>query len=280
MTAALTTLVAASFVVGAETAPRTASDWPMWKLMRLKATTGVVLSGHVDIKVVPSGDETLLETTIRAKLFGMTLARTFTRSVLDPVTNLPREYLAFSTKRGRQYVFGEKGYEVKFLDPPRNPDAPVEDWKVTGSRTFTYPMAEDGSGPIPVYDYYGVILRLRTLELFEIGDERTIWVATSDGPVPYAIRAVESRQLTRKFVELPSKTKRAVDVTELMLKIIPLDPDEEQGFLGMKGETQVWIEQKTKTIVQISGRAPHAGWIDIMLNSLEPADATPAAPGG
>jgi len=278
-TTAITALIAASFVTGAEPTGAVASVWPMWKTMRLKATTALVLSGHVDITAVPDGDMTRLETTIRAKLFGMTIAKTHTRSMVDPVTSLPREYLAFSTKRGRHYIFGSKGYEVKILDPARELDAPIEEWKVTGIRKYDYPVAEDGSGPIPVYDYYGVILRMRTLGLDAIGDEQTIWVATSDGPVPYAIRVVESRQLARKFTELPAKKKRSIAVTELMLKIIPLDPEEEQGFLGMKGETQVWIEQRTKTIVQISGRAPRAGWIDIMLNSLERARPAPTTAG-
>ena len=64
-----------------------------------------------------------------------------------------------------------------------------------------------------------------------------------------------------------------------MLKIIPLDPKEERGFLGMHGETQLWIEQRTKTIVQISGRAPRVGWIDIMLQGLERTSPVATAAG-
>lgn len=245
--------------------------WPLWKEMRLKANTKLVISGHVDLMATPKGDTTHLETRIRGKLFGITIARTWTRSVVDSRTSLPSDYMAFSTKRGRHYIFGEDGYKVRFLDPPPGGEVPVEDWTVTDVERHAYPRTPDGSGFEPVYDYYGVVLKLRSMDLDEIGDEETVYIATSDGPVPYALRVVESRDVVRKFRELPTKEKRSIAVTELMLKIIPLDPEEEQGFLGMEGETQVWIEKRTKTLVQISGRAPRVGWIDIMLTQLERA---------
>ncbi len=243
--------------------------WPLWKMIRLKSTSALVLSGFVDVSAYSQGETTHLETMIRAKLFGVTIARTHTRSTLDSKTLLPTEYLAFSTKRGRHYLFGESGYEVRFLDPPKDPDLPLDDWVVKGNATFDYPLTEDGSQPVPVYDYYGVILLLQNLDIDEVGDEVTVWVATSDGPVPYGLRVVESREELRNYRELPGKEKRSATVTELMLKIIPLIPDEEQGFLGMEGETEIWIEQRTRTLVQISGKAPTVGHVNIKLTHLE-----------
>ena len=49
---------------------------------------------------------------------------------------------------------------------------------------------------------------------------------------------------------------KSLTAKELRLVISPGDPEAEKGFLGMQGETEIWVEAESKTPLEIVGKIP------------------------
>jgi hypothetical protein len=230
--------------------------WQHWKTLRLKAHAAPLFSGHVEMRVSGVAGGIRLETETQAKFLGATVARAESVSVLDRATGLPSEHVGISKRRGRRYRFDDAGYSVEKLEPPDGRDAPLDTWSVVWRKEHARPRSADGGASLPVYDYYGMLLNLRRLDLARPGDEARVFVATTDGPAAYVIRVVEERRMRREYALLPSGEKRTEELRELRLQIAPADPDSEEGFLGMAGETELWVEAESKTLLEIRGKIP------------------------
>ena len=126
-----------------------------------------------------------------------------------------------------------------------------------GGASYETPPAGDPSRW--VHDYIAMIVRLAELPLGKVGDEATVRVSTSRGPVPMRIRAVSERTTRRTLTDLATGGRRTVDLRELRLRVTPLagSPAETKGFLDMEGETELWVEARTRTLIEISGNVPN-----------------------
>jgi len=127
-----------------------------------------------------------------------------------------------------------------------------------------------GSAP-PLYDAYGMLLQLAREKLEKPGDEVVLTVATSHGPEPYRIRVTEARTSRREVEDL--RTGNPLPQTsprELRLRITPANPDpEDEGFMKMEGETEIWVEARTRTLLEIDGRIPRVpGRVEIHLAAV------------
>jgi hypothetical protein len=222
------------------------SPWHRWKSIRLKVKSMPLVSGRVWMHLKPDGRQVRLETETTAKFFGARVSTTRTKTVMDRKTRLPESYVSWNAKRARRFTFDKDGYLFERLRPePKNRNAPFSEWTVKTSDRFDYPVDADG-GRLPVYDHYGMLLKLRDAELARVGDEVVIHVATSHGPTPYRIRVAELRAGEVRYSTLPDKKK----------------------FLNMKGETELWVEARSKTVLRIGGRAPKIGKIALVLAEM------------
>jgi len=234
-------------------APAT-GPWSGWTRVRLDVEEMPLLSGTVELRVRSEGGKTLFETDSVARLLGAQVAETHTTSVLDPRDGRSELHESRSAGSGRRYLFGEDGYEVQRLSAEGRPERPLEEWSVTSSTDFTYP-ADARRESASIHDYYAMLYRLRDLDLREPGDEARIWVATSGGPMAYRVRVAESRSSSRQLLDTRAGAPRQLDLTELRLRIEPVDPERaSEGFLRMEGETEIWVERDSKTLVELSGR--------------------------
>ena len=138
---------------------------------------------------------------------------------------------------------------------------------MTATTEFPYPTSGDQTAN-RLYDYYGMLLHLREEKLDVPGDEVTLHVATSRGPQPYVIRVAENRTGRRDIVDLATGEAETVTVRELRLVIIPADPESDEGFMKMQGETEVWVEAGSKTPLEIGGRIPRVGNIQLLLTGI------------
>jgi hypothetical protein len=218
--------------------------------------------------VHPKGEETIFETTSTARLLGVRVAKAQSRTVIDE-TGRTRRFESRSGDDGRRYRFDPRGYDVEKLSADGDPDRPLESWRVTSRSSFDFPV--DGSGrPADVNDYYGMIYGLRHLDLNEVGDEALVHVATTHGPVGFVVRVAETRETLRSFHDAHDGSLRELEATELRLRLTPADPSRSsEGFLRMEGETEIWVEAGSKTLLQVSGRLPHVpGTIRLMLTEL------------
>jgi hypothetical protein len=247
-------------------APEARSPWHGWTTLRLKAKSVPLLRGRVELRLSEDVGERRLETSTTASFIGATIARSETTTLLDAVTGRTREYRSYSTKKGRRYTFGERGYTVEKL---RRAERGADDWEVTSTRDFPYPESDDSGHAHRLYDYYGMLLDLGAGALDAPGDETTLYVATSKGPQAYRIRVDESRVGERTFRDLDTGKKTKLPSREFRLTVAPADPKAEEGFLNMKGDVEIWVEAETKTLLEIVGKVPKVpGKVKLVLSAM------------
>ncbi|MGH9392519.1 MAG: hypothetical protein ACRD1Z_23185, partial [Vicinamibacteria bacterium] len=235
-----------------------ASFWQKWSSLRFQARPLFLFSGRVEMKLREEAGRRMIETETRATFLGVELASSRSQTTIDAATGRTLEYWDLSKSRGRRYTFAETGYSVERLRPKNGPDAPVTQWEVTSRRQFAYPAppAEGAPAP-PVFDFYGMILHLRKAPLEKPGDEVTLWVATTRGAKPFRISVGEVRQSHRVFLDLATGRSRTEPVREFRLRISPADPAaSEEGFLKMEGDTEIWVESESRTLLEIEGKIP------------------------
>ena len=122
-----------------------------------------------------------------------------------------------------------------------------------------------------MFDYYGMLLHLGQLDLHRSGDEALIYVATTRGPVRYVVRVGEQRTTRRTLTDLNGGAKRKIPCRELRLRIRPADPERaDEGFLRMEGETELWVEARSKTLIEVRGNAPRVpGRLRLRLSAVD-----------
>ena len=243
--------------------------WNDWTVLRLKAKAAPVLTGKVEIRRGEREGRRWVETSTVARVLGTRVGESRTETRIDPVSGKTERFVSLTPRRGRLFTFGESNCTVEQLDPVNGADAPVDQWETTASQQFDYPT--DGQGlALPVFDYYGMLLHLRRLDLRKTGDEATVHVLTSDGPVAYRIVVRDQREQQRSFRVLDSEETRTLAVHELRLQVIPADPERgNEGFLRMEGETEIWVEAESKTLLELRGKAPKVpGRVEIVLDEL------------
>jgi hypothetical protein len=256
ITVRIAALIALAIGVAAIAASATDAPWQDWKVLRMKASSIPFFSGRLEMQIFDAPGSRRFKTHSTAHFFGARIANSHTVTVIDPETGLTRSYRSWSRKRGRRYTFGESSYVLEKLLPVKEAGASTARWSVRSREEFAYPKDGDG-GTIAVFDYYGMLLHLRRTNLHEVGDEVVLYVATSKGPQPYRIMVSEVRSSTHSVTDLRIEKTRSLPARELRLRIIPADPERaDEGFLKMEGETELWVEAKSKTPLLLSGKAP------------------------
>jgi hypothetical protein len=245
--------------------------WSSWSALRYDARPLLFFHGQVSMRLRGTGPVRQLETDTSATFLGAELARARSRTTFDAATGRTKEFYELTPERGRRYVFGEHSYTVERLKPVGGWEAPVEQWKSSSTKTWSYPPAAAGGAAPFVYDYYGMILSLSRAPLRAPGDSVNLWVATSNGPRAYVVSVGEVRNSTRALGGASGAGSRSVPVRELRLRVVPADPAKaEEGFLKMEGETEIWVESASRTLLQVSGRIPNVpGRVDVELTGVE-----------
>ena len=219
------------------------------------------------------GTRDTLQTRTTATLMGAELVRTRTTSVMDPVTGRALEFWEQTMKSGRHYVFGPGSYTVQRLKPPKaGPDVPVSQWVGKSVREFALPESVAG-GPATgmICDPYGMLASLGRQKLEKPGDEVVLMVASSHGPEPYRIRVTESRLSQRSVVDAGSGANLTHSpIRELRLRVSPANPNpEDEGFMKMEGDTEIWVEASTRTLLEIEGTIPRVpGRVEVLLKAV------------
>lgn len=268
----LGTLLLGQFLTSSLAQPPTGSAaFGSWKRVALKEQGLPFFSGLLEMRIATGNGKNLVFTTqATARFMGARIAMSETRTTLDPVTGRPRLYTDRSKKSARRYIFGAHGYTIEKLEPIHGPDRPLAEWRVYFEKEFAYP--DDGSGgQHPVYDYYGMLLHLRESALEKRGDEITVYVATSDGPTPYRVRVAEAGAANWAYRVPTLKARRTVPVQTLRLRVAPADPGRaNEGFLQMEGETELWVEATSKTLLSLGGKVPNVpGRVRLVLVEME-----------
>ena len=102
-------------------------------------------------------------------------------------------------------------------------------------------------------------------------------IATSKGPKPYRVRIDETRTNNRRYRDLATGERCTITARELRLMVAPADAaDGGEGFMGMKGVTEIWVEADSKTLLSISGKVPGIpGRVVLELAAMAPVASDP-----
>jgi len=248
---------------------RDTGPWRSWNTLRLEAYSVPMLSGNVEMRLSETPEAMVLQTSTEARFLGAKIAESRTESRINLVEGRTESYTSLSKRRGRRYTFGQASCTVERLSPVNGAQAPIEEWEITSSEEFAYPTGGDGK-PVAVFDYYGMLMHLRDADLHETGDEITVHVATSSGIAPYRIVVSEERERENTFTDLATQEPRTMTVRELRLRIIPADPERSnEGFLKMEGETELWVEADSKTLLNLKGKVRNVpGTVELALEAM------------
>jgi hypothetical protein len=212
----------------------------------------------------------LLESNTRASALFVIDLELGSVSELDALTGSTREYLEVTPRKKAKLLRVEPGQlRLERYRPPRgSKDAPLEEWEPYGKKTW--PRPEDDAGHPPLYDYYALIAHLADLPLSEPGDRASVWMASSTGPVELEIRVQEERRRERVLVDLARDRERRVRLRELLIGLRPLRGEGEKvrGFLQMEGETELWVEAESGTLLEVRGRVPRVGLVSVELRGI------------
>ncbi len=242
--------------------------WASWSTLRLRVKSAPLIRGQIELRLSHGPAGRRLETSTTARFLGAKIAESETTTVLDPTTGYTLEYRSYSKKKGRRYLFDDKGYAVEKLLPDAKNES-GDGWKLKYRAEYSYPDKPDGSGVQRLFDYYGMLIHLRNVELDAPGDEITLQVATSGGPQAYRILVSEARSSERTFTDLALQEKVTLPVEEFRLTVSPASPGAEEGFLKMEGEVEIWVEAETKTLLEIHGKVPKIpGKVKLVLSAM------------
>jgi len=160
----------------------------------------------------------------------------------------------------------EKGSAPTAAPSPARPGAPAV--MPVAAPPAAASSAAPGDPSRWVHDYISMIVRLHDLPLRKIGDEATVRVLTGKGAAPMRVRVSQERDVRRDLADLATGKKISATFHELRLRVTPLagSSSDTKGFMNMEGETELWVDAATRTVMEISGEVPKVpGRVDIVL---------------
>lgn len=280
-----------------------------WTRLRYTTTKLLIFSGELTMNRATSGDRTTVRTDSRATLLGSSFVDTYSVSSMDRKTGRPLDFIDVrpAKKKAERYTFSGTGILHETLKPRKqSPNDPMDKWRIAKKETLpndppsgaaaapasapaatpvasrdgapgaARPAADPPAAPLDpsrwVHDYISMIVRLHDLPLRKIGDEATVRVLTSKGAAPMRVRVSEEREVRRSLADLATGKNSSATFHELRLRVSPLagTSSETRGFLNMEGETELWVDAATRTVMEISGEVPKVpGRVDIVLSGYK-----------
>ncbi|MDH3626262.1 MAG: hypothetical protein OES25_01230 [Acidobacteriota bacterium] len=250
-------------LLGASVAGETDKNppWGKWREIELTARGGAFLSGRVDIERTGTSKPSEIRMRTVARFFGARVADSESTTTLQRRTGLPQRSVRRSRKRAAIYQFDPRGYRVKKLKPERGSHRPLSEWTTYRNKRFEFPVDAEGH-PLRAHNFPSMLIGLGRQPLHDVGDEVRVLVATGDGPRYFTVTVVEREILDRQFAVDTGRDQRSKkkewSTSALRLNIVPEDETAE-GLLNMQGETEVWVEAESRTLLHISGDVPKMG---------------------
>jgi len=280
--AALVLAAAASAAaVARQTAARDADDLRGWSRLTLGAQQALVLSATSTLDITNgSHPETgnpaiVLRTHSSASLLGAKGFEEETISYIDPRSHHPLEFVQIrpgSTARRFRFM-GESVRQSNWSPPEGSPDAPFESWRRTevSERKLLYPDGTPlAAGEWPT-DFYSLIYLLRDLDLAsDEASSREFTALYRRHLVRIVVTPGERRRNERTVRNDTTGKEETLRLDERAVSVRPVGEgaDSFRGFLGMQGETRIWVDENSGAIVEIDGKAPALGATQVTLRSF------------
>ena len=264
-----------------------------WKRLVLADRKALFLRGEVTLALspasysppVPEGETgaipaLLLTTESRMSIFGFQKVANKTESYLDPATN--RSFEFFQIKKGRsakRILFLEGSYrQIQTRPHDKKKNTPVDRWEVfqDEERPYRYPDGKPLEEGVSLHDSFALLYLIMQADLSGPDRSQEFVVLSKGNLVRIRIRAGETRNKVRKVRDLSTGKTRRLHLREEALTLTPIGAGAESAkFLSMEGEIQIWLEEKSQTIVEVSGEIPRVGRLVLKIRAVEPGDAQP-----
>jgi len=264
-----------------QTADRRVDDLRGWSSLTLGADKAMVVTATSTLGVArgihpgTGRPAIVLKTRSVASLLGARGFEEETISYIDPHSHHPLEFVQIRPgDSARRFRFnGDIVSQSNWVPPKDSPDEPLESWSrtETSERKLVFANGEPmASGEWPT-DFYSLIYLLGDLDL------------ETDDPLSKEFTAMYRRHLVRvrvatgdrrtnerKAINEATGRSETLRLSERSVTVRPVGEgaDSFRGFLGMEGETRIWLDEKSGAIVEIDGQAPTLGPTQVMLKSF------------
>jgi len=174
----------------------------------------------------------------------------------------------------RRYLFQNGSIKQTSYGPPaENPGAPFDAWKEkeTTERRFTFAEGGEAADGEPVVDAYSLIYLLRDIDLTEPRPApKEFIVLHRRNLVRLRLTAEDQRTGERQVLDEKSGVQVTLKLTERRLKLQPQGEAAKsfRGLMGMQGETEIWVDQDSRALLEINGQASGFGATQVALTSF------------
>lgn len=178
-------------------------------------------------------------------------------------------------KRWRVYSYTDEGVGVLTRRPKAGEsDREHGSWSERDERFTEYP-AWLGRGVL-VTEPGAIFFIAAAAPLDDVGDMIQVPVFSRNNLILVELSVERVDRIKVDYAELSSfggerRVKGTVEVLRLKVDSRHLDPDSAEGdfeFLGLKGDVQIFLDKKTRAPLQISGRVPIAGNVNIRVQRV------------
>ncbi len=255
------------------------------KALFLRAEVILTLSPASYSPPVPAGEARsipalLLTTESRMSIFGFQKVANKTESYLDPATNRSIEFFRVKKDRSAKRILFLEGFYRQIQTRPhdKKKNIPVDRWEVfqDEERLYRYPDGKPLEEGVSLHDSFALLYLIMQADLSGPDRSQEFVVLSKGKLLRVRIRAGETRNRVRKVRDLSTGKTRRLHLREKSLTLIPIGAGaEKMNFLSMKGEIEIWLEEKSQTIVEVSGEIPRVGRLELKLKAVEPGDHLP-----
>lgn len=259
-----------------------------WKRLVLADRKALFLRGEVTLTLspasysppVPAGETgsipaLLLTTESRMSIFGFQKIANKTESYLDPATNRSFEFFRIKKDRSaKRILFLEESYrQIQTRPHGEKKNIPVDRWEVFQDevRPYRYPDGRRLEEGVALHDSFALLYLIMQADLSGPDRSQEFVVVSKGKLIRVRVRAGETRNKVRKVRDLSTGRTRRLHLREKALTLTPIgEGAEEMKFLSMKGEIEIWLEEKSQTIVEVSGEIPRVGRLELKIKAVEP----------
>ncbi|MBI4161140.1 MAG: hypothetical protein HY509_01680 [Acidobacteria bacterium] len=263
-----------------------------WRKIVLSGRKALVLHGEVTLTLSTTSYElqelsspagpipaVLLATESRMSLFGVPRVATRTSSYLRPPDYRSLEFIEVKEGRSAKRLLFQGGAcrQVRTRPPRGRENLPVTEWEVYEDEEL--PLLLPGGEPLPegtaLHDSYALLFLASRTDWEGAGGGGEFVVVSRGRPLRVAMRPGRRHETIRRIRNLSTGETLSRQLKEREVILAPVgDGGEETGLLAMRGEVEVWVEEGSGALLEVSGKIPDVpGRTVLKIRAFEPGEA-------
>lgn len=277
LAAAMTAFGAAALLPAGEP---TGSPLAGWSSLTLTARKALVFSVSTTLTVSEEGPagsarpRVLFSTRSVARILGATGFEEETVSRIDREARRPLELLQIRPgEMARRFVFLEGAIRQTTWEPGEGrAGSDYRKWPEveTVERALAFADGTSPSPGEPILDFYSLIYRLAGMDLGPgAGKAQEFVTLYRRRLVRIRVTHGARRSTERNVVNEATGASETLRLRERRIRLEPLGESDDsfRGLLGMRGGSEIWLDEASGALVELDGDAPGLGAVQVTLSS-------------